>query len=206
MSLSGRAYAAGYDWVVGRLDVRGAGKHRRSLVAEANGEVLEIGAGTGRNIPLYEAAERLVVLEPDSAMLARAGHAARAAKMRVIVVRGDAMKLPFRDTSFDTVVASLVLCTVADPRRVLIEVRRVLGPGGVFRFYEHVRAADPGLARWQDRLERPWVWIGRGCHPNRDTAATVEKTGFRIVELETFEFRPAPAIVRQHVLGVAARE
>lgn len=205
MRLSGRAYAAGHDWVNGRLDVRGAGEHRRRLVAEAEGKVLEIGAGTGRNIPRYESATRLVVLEPDSAMLARAERLARGAAMRVDVIRGDAMELPFRDSSFDTVVGSLVMCTIADPRRALMEVRRVLRPQGTFRFYEHVRADHAGVARWQDRLERPWGWIGRGCHPNRDTVTTVENTGFRIVELESFDFRPVPAIVRPHVLGVAAR-
>jgi ubiquinone/menaquinone biosynthesis C-methylase UbiE len=138
-------------------------------------------------------------------MLARAEHAGRTAKVPMGVVQGDSMNLPFPDDSFDTVVSSLVLCTVADPRRALAEVRRVLRTGGTLRFYEHVRAAEPRLARWQDRLERPWRWIARGCHPNRDTVVVIEDAGFRVLEVEAFDFSPVPPIVRPHVIGVAAR-
>jgi hypothetical protein len=75
--------------------------------------------------------------------------------------------------------------------------------GGTLRFYEHVRSADPRLARWQDRLERPWGWIGRGCHPNRDTAGVVANAGLRISRIEAFDVAPVPPIVRPHVLGIA---
>ncbi len=121
------------------------------------------------------------------------------------MVDGDAVALPFPDTSFDTVVLSLVHCTVPDLGRVLAEARRVLRPGGTLRFYEHVRAADPRLARWQDRLERPWGWIGRGCHPNRDTAAAVAVAGFGVISLEEFDFPAMPPIVRPHVIRIAER-
>lgn len=205
MSLFGKAYARGYDWVTDRIDRLGAGEHRRRLVEDANGEVLEIGAGTGKNLPLYRAATRVVALEPDPAMRARAREAARSARVPVEVVEGDAVALPFPDGSFDTVVSSLVLCTVPDPARALAEARRVLRPAGTLRFYEHVRADDPRLARWQDRLERPWGWIGRGCHPNRDTGAAVAEAGFAVVSLEVFDFHPLPPIVRPHVLAVAKR-
>jgi len=203
-ALFGRAYAAGYDWVEQRLDLRGARDHRRRLVGFATGDVLEVGVGTGRNIPLYRSAARVVALEPDPAMLARAEHAGSTAKVPVGVVQGDSMHLPFPDHSFDTVVSSLVLCTIADPRRALAEVRRVLRPGGTLRFYEHVRAAEPRLARWQDRLRRPWGWIARGCHPNREIVAVIEDAGFRLLEVEAFDFSSAPSIVRPHVIGVAA--
>jgi ubiquinone/menaquinone biosynthesis C-methylase UbiE len=115
-------------------------------VEGARGEVLEIGAGTGKNLPLYRAAERVVALEPDSAMRARAQDAVLEARVPVEVVEGDGMALPFPDTSFDTLVFSLVLCTVPDMEQTLTEARRVLRPGGILRFYEHVRADDPRLA------------------------------------------------------------
>lgn len=205
MSLFGKVYARGYDWFTDRVDRLGAAEHRARLVEDAKGEVLEIGAGTGKNLPLYRAATRVVALEPEPAMRARAREAARRARVPVEVVEGDAMALPFPDGSFDTVVSSLVLCTVPDPARALTEVRRVLRPGGTLRFYEHVRADDRRLARWQDRLERPWGWIGRGCHPNRDTAIAVTEAGFSVVSLEEFAFRPLPPIVRPHVIGLAER-
>lgn len=205
MSLFGRFQARCYDLFMDRMDVAGGEEHRRRLVEEAGGKVLEIGAGTGKNFPLYGAAERLVALEPDPAMRARARGAARKSRVPVEMVEGDAMALPFGEGSFDTVVFSLVLCTVPDPERVLAEARRVLRPGGALRFYEHVRAQEPRLARWQDRLERPWRWVGRGCHPNRETAAAVEAAGFGAVSLEDFDFPAMPRIVRPHVIGIARR-
>lgn len=205
MSLFGRFQARCYDFFMDRMDRAGAAEHRRRLVQEAIGEVLEIGAGTGKNLPLYRVAERVVALEPDPAMRARAQSTAREARIPVEVVEGDAMDLPFGDASFDAVVFSLVLCTVPDPEQALAEARRVLRPGGALRFYEHVRATAPRLARWQDRLERPWGWVGRGCHPNRDTAAAVAATGFRVVSLEEFDFAAMPPIVRPHVIGLAER-
>jgi len=205
MSLFGRFQARCYDLFMDRMDRAGGEEHRRRLVEEAGGEVLEIGAGTGKNLPLYGAAERLVALEPDPAMRARAHMEARKSRVPVEVVEGDAMALPFGDASFDTLVFSLVLCTVPDPEQALAEACRVLRPGGALRFYEHVRADGPRLARWQDRLERPWGWVGRGCHPNRDTAAAVEAAGFGAVSLEGFEFGAMPPIVRPHIIGIARR-
>ncbi len=147
VNLFGKVYARCYDQFMDRIDRAGAAEHRRRLVEEAGGEVLEIGAGTGKNLPLYRAVERVVALDPDPAMRTRAHDAALEARVPVEVVEGDAMALPFSDASFDTVVFSLVLCTVPDMERALSEARRVLRPGGTLRFYEHVRAADPRLAR-----------------------------------------------------------
>ena len=203
MSLFGRVYARCYDRFIDRIDHAGAAEHRRRLVEEGGGEILEIGAGTGTNLRLYRAAERVIALEPDPAMRARAHDAALEARVPVEVVEGDAIALPFPDASFDTVVFSLVLCTVPDMERVLAEARRVLRAGGTLRFYEHVRAQEPRLARWQDRLERPWGWVGRGCHPNRDTAAAVDAAGFDVLSLEEFDFPAMPLIVRPHVIGIA---
>jgi ubiquinone/menaquinone biosynthesis C-methylase UbiE len=203
VGLIGRLYSAGYDRFSARIDRRGGEANRRRVVEEAAGSVLEIGAGTGINLNLYRKASRVVALEPDPDMLTRAGRAARGAPVPVAVVEGDAMALPFHARSFDTVVSSLVLCSVPDPRRALTEARRVLRPGGTLRFYEHVRSKNPRLARWQDRLERPWRWIGRGCHANRDTLALISASGFQVTEVDEFDFPPAPPITRPHILGEA---
>ena len=204
-SLLQRLGAAGYDWLFDRVDPLGGADHRRRLVEQAAGEVLEIGAGTGRNLPLYRTATRVVALEPGPGMRARANDAAQAAQVAVEVVDGRAEDLPFPDATFDTVVASLVLCTVPDLAPALAEAHRVLRPGGTLRFYQHVRADDPRLARWQDRLERPWGWLAGGCHPNRDVVATITAAGFRMLELDRFDFQIMPPLVRPHVLGVAER-
>jgi SAM-dependent methyltransferase len=204
-SLLQRLAAGGYDWLFDRVDPLGGADHRRRLVQQAAGEVLEIGAGTGRNLPLYRTATRVVALEPGPGMRARAHQAARTARVAVEVVDGTAEALPFPEAAFDTVVASLVLCTVPDLAQALAEARRVLRTGGTLRFYQHVRADDPRLARWQDRLERPWGWLAGGCHPNRDVVAAITAAGFRLLELDRFDFQIMPPLVRPHVLGVAQR-
>lgn len=206
MSLFGWLYAAGYDQFTARAERKsGAEAHRRRLVGEAKGEVLEVGAGTGRNLALYESAERVVAMEPEPDMRARATRRAARAKVPVEVVNGDGMALPFPDASFDTVVTSLVLCTIPEPGRALGEAHRVLRPGGTLRFYEHVRADDPRLAARQDRWCRPWRWFGRGCHPNRETVALIEGSGFRVQEVEEHALAGVPSIVSPHLLGVAER-
>lgn len=205
MGVLARAYARGYDWFQDRIDRRGGEEHRRRLIEAAEGRVLEIGAGTGRNFRFYRAAQEVVALEPHDGMRERAKRAAASAAVPVEVVNGDAMALPFPDRSFDTVVASLVLCTIPDPSQALREAQRVLRPGGKLRFYEHVRANGTPLERWQDRLERPWGWFAGGCHPNRDTVAAIEQAGFRVVGREDFEFHASPRLVRPHVLGIVER-
>jgi ubiquinone/menaquinone biosynthesis C-methylase UbiE len=205
MSVFSRLYAAGYDRWMARLDRNGGEEHRRRLVEDADGEVLEVGAGTGMNFPHYGKASRVVALEPDPGMRLRAERRTRRAPVPVQVVDGDGMDLSFPDSSFDTVVFGLVLCTIPDPDRALSEARRVLRPGGHLRFYEHVRSTDPVVARSQDRFERPWKWFGRGCHPNRDTPRAIERAGFEVSVLDRFEMPGVPRIVRPHAEGVARR-
>jgi ubiquinone/menaquinone biosynthesis C-methylase UbiE len=112
--------------------------------------------------------------------------------------------LPFADDSFDTVVSLAVLCTVDDQARALSEIRRVLHPGGRLVFLEHVRSADPKLAGWQDRLERPWGWFAGGCHPNRRTLEAIEAAGFDVIELEREDLPDIPRLVKPNIMGVAA--
>lgn len=203
MSLFARVWAAGYDRFAAASDRRGGLQRRQQLVENASGAVLEVGAGTGKNFSHYRKAARVVALEPDPAMRARAERRLSRATVPVEITDGDAHALPFENDSFDTVVFGLVLCTIPDPAMALSEARRVLKPTGEMRFYEHVRSDDPRLARWQDRLARPWRWFGRGCNANRDAVTTIKSSGFAISELEHFDALREPAIVRPHVIGVA---
>jgi ubiquinone/menaquinone biosynthesis C-methylase UbiE len=119
------------------------------------------------------------------------------------LTQAGAEDLPFEDDSFDCAVVTLVLCTVPDQAAALKEIRRVLRPGGQLLFLEHVRGHDPGLAKWQDRLERPWRFLGDGCHCNRDTVAAISTAGFEVGEVERGELPKAPPIVRPLVQGSA---
>jgi ubiquinone/menaquinone biosynthesis C-methylase UbiE len=191
---------------VGHLLDAEIGDHRRRLLAGLAGQVLEVGAGNGLNFPHYPATvTEVLAIEPEPYLRQLALAAARQAPVPIRVVDGTAEALPTPDRAVDAVVASLVLCTVADLGQALAEVRRVLQPGGRLRFYEHVRAEDPRLARWQDRLERPWGWLVGGCHPNRDTVAAITAAGLRVVQLDRFDLPAMPALARPHVLGVAER-
>jgi SAM-dependent methyltransferase len=146
-----------------------------------------------------------VAVEPEPYLRRVALAAARQAPVPIRVVDGTAEALPAHDTAVDAVVASLVLCTVTDLHRALAEARRVLRPGGSLRFFEHVRSEDPRLARWQDRLQRPWGWLTGGCHPNRDTVAAITAARLRVVALDRFDLQAMPPLARPHVLGVAER-
>lgn len=207
MGLWANLWAAGFDFVGQRMMPVQA-PHRKRIVEDAPGEVLEIGAGTGFNFSFYRNAKRVVAIEPGEALRRRAERRARSAPLPVEVREGDAHELDFADGAFDTVIFSLVLCTIPDPARALTEARRVLKPGGQIRFYEHVRAEDPALAKRQDRWEKPWKAFNQGCHPNRDSVAEIERAGFRISDLDRFDqnARGMPRIVRPHVVGTAIKE
>jgi SAM-dependent methyltransferase len=192
---------------VGHLMDAEIGDHRRRLLAGLTGRVLEVGAGNGLNFPHYPATvAEVLAVEPEPYLRRLALAAASQAPVPIRVMAGTAEALPAPDGAVDAVVASLVLCTVADLERALAETRRVLRPGGMLRFYEHVRATDPRLARWQDRLERPWGWLVGGCHPNRDTVAAITAAGLGLVQLDRFDLPAMPPLARPHVLGVAERE
>ncbi len=196
--------AAVYDLVNARFErAHGAALRRRQL-ARARGRVLEIGAGTGANLPHYpDAIEALTVSEPNEAMLRRARRRQRDVSRPATLLAASADRLPFADGSFDTVVCTIVLCTVPDQAAALREVRRVLRPGGQLLFAEHVRSDDPRGARWQDRLERPWRAIADGCHPNRDTGAALRRAGFEIEIAERGRLPMVPPLVRPYILGCA---
>lgn len=171
------------------------------------GRVLEVGAGTGLNIELYpeQGIESLVLSEPDPLMVKQLREKLAASAREAELIQAPAEDLPFADGSFDTVTVTLVLCTVPDQAAALREIQRVLKPGGRLLFIEHVRSEDPGLAKWQDRLERPWRFLGDGCHCNRDTIATIAAAPFELGEVEHGRIPKAPPIVSPLVLGSASR-
>jgi ubiquinone/menaquinone biosynthesis C-methylase UbiE len=193
-----------YDRMLSGAEKAGLADRRRDLLAQANGRVLEIGAGTGLNLEHYpQSIEEIVFAEPEEPMARRLSRRLSEAGRSAQVVTAPAENLPFADNSFDTVVSTLVLCTVNDPQRSLSEIARVLRPGGQFLFLEHIRAEDPKLARWQDRLVRPWRAFGHGCHPNRPTPTLIEGSSLSLEEMEIGEFPKAPPIVRPLAFGRA---
>jgi ubiquinone/menaquinone biosynthesis C-methylase UbiE len=198
----GRGFAALYDRAFEAAEEAGLREMRREALAGAEGETLDIGAGTGANLSLYpDAVTELTAAEPDPHMLKQLR--VKVGETGVRVVEAPAERLPFEDSSFDTVAFTLVLCTVPDPSAALAEAARVLKPGGKLLFLEHVRAKDAGLARWQDRLEKPWRFIGDGCHCNRDTVATIEASPLTVERVEQGKLPKARPIVRPLVRGTA---
>ncbi len=168
-----------YDGYMDLIESMGLGRWRSWLAGGATGRVLDVGTGTGRNLPLYAEGTEVVALEPDLGMLATARRRLDGQRCECLVV-GDAMAMPFRDGAFDTAVSGLVFCSVPDPGRGLREVRRVLRSEGTFRMLEHVRHPTRWIGRLQDLVQPCWTPIAGGCHPNRDTEATVEAAGFTI--------------------------
>lgn len=165
-----------YDAVCAAYEAFGLARWRGWLVGSARGRVLDLGCGTGRNLPLLPPGTVAIGLDPSWHSLRRA----RRRAPRVSLVVGSAEALPFRAAVFDTVLSGFVFCSVPDARRGLLEVRRVLASGGRLRMLEHVRASRAWKARLQDWLQPAWTWASGGCHPNRDTERAVEASGFRI--------------------------
>ena len=202
----GRLVAAVYDRMLAEQQRAGLEERRRGLLAQASGATLELGAGTGLNLALYpDAVGELVLTEPSPHMAARLRKRVAASPRRPRVVEAGAEALPFADESFDTVVATLVLCTIPDPAAALAETARVLRPGGRLLFIEHVRSADPGVARLQDRVLPLWRFCADGCHPNRDTLATLEASPLTVERAEPGRLPKAPQFVRPLIAGTAVR-
>jgi ubiquinone/menaquinone biosynthesis C-methylase UbiE len=201
----GRAFSAFYDRAFEATEEAGLRQMRAELLKQARGRVLELGSGTGLNLDLYprEGLDSLVLTEPDP-------HMAKQLRKRVAencpgaeMLEVGAEDLPLEADSFDTVVVTLVLCTVPNQAAALSEISRILAPGGQLLFLEHVRAERPDLARWQDRLEKPWRFLGDGCHCNRDTLAGIKAAGFEVGEVERDQLPKAPPIVRPLIRGSA---
>jgi SAM-dependent methyltransferase len=177
---------------------------RAPLIARAGGDVLEIGAGDGGNLPHVPAGIRLTLLDANPYMLRYLR--ARAARLNLPADRAlvaGAERMPFPAASFDTVISVHVLCSVADQGRALGEIRRVLRPGGAFLFLEHVAAPrHTNVYRWQRVVNPAWQVIGDGCHLTRDTGAAIRAAGFREVVIDDLQV-PGTAVTSPHIVGWA---
>lgn len=193
-----------YD-LAGRKAEKGElGERRHELVSGLEGEILEVGAGTGLNLPHYERATRVVAVEPDASMARQLHKRVLNAAVPVEVVTGSAESLPFADESFDTVVVTFVFCSVEDPAGALAEVRRVLRPGGRLVLLEHVRG-EGRVERWQNRLTPLHRKLAGNCHLNRDTRTAVAEAGFDAVDIVPTRIPGSHPLVRSGVQGVAIK-
>jgi ubiquinone/menaquinone biosynthesis C-methylase UbiE len=201
MGIRSRLFALAYDRAMASTEKAGLADVRSTLLAQATGDVLEIGAGTGVNLPYYgTGVTSLTLTEPDPSMLRRLEHTAKAGDRPTTVLRAPAEDLPFEDGSFDTVVSTLVLCGVEDQPRAGREVRRVLKPGGRLLLIEHVRSADVQVAQRQDRFN----WLTRalsGCDCNRPTPTTLKSNGFVVDDLVDGELPKSPSFLRPMIVG-----
>jgi ubiquinone/menaquinone biosynthesis C-methylase UbiE len=206
MSVGGWLFAAMYDRMLAGVEKAGLRDRRARLLESARGNVLEIGAGTGANLQLYGPnVEALTVTEPEAPMARRLAKHLRQQSRAAELLEASAEQLPLPDGQFDTVVSTLVLCTVPDPARALREVWRVLKPGGQLLFIEHVRSDEPKLAKWQDRLNGISRVIAHGCNCNRSTLDVIEQAGFTIGSLEKGVLAKAPPFVRPLIVGAAIK-
>ena len=202
-------FARMYVKAAARADRRGATQHRRALLQDLSGRVVEVGAGNGLNFAHYPATvTEVVAIEPEPTLRAIAQQAAARAPVPVSVREGTADAVPLEDGEMDAAVASLVLCSVPDQARALAELHRVLRPGGELRFYEHVIARCQPKRAILQLADRSGLWpaIAGGCHPARDTGAAIEAAGFTIERCERFGFRASavePSV--PHILGIARR-
>lgn len=204
MGFGGWLFACVYDRMTAAVEAAGMRAHRERLLANASGRVLEIGAGTGANLEFYrDGVETITVTEPEAPMARKLQKRIQKQGRSVELVEAPAEKLPIADAQFDTVVSTLVLCTVTDQAQALRELRRVLKPGGRLLFIEHVRSESPGLAKWQDRLNGLNKIVAHGCNCNRSTVDAIRAAGFTITSVERSELAKAPPFIRPLVIGSA---
>lgn len=178
------------DFACGMRPIR---LQREKIVPLAWGRVLEVGIGTGLNMPFYDPARVRYIVGVDPALQMHRLAAKRIARagLEVELVGVAAETIPLEDASIDTVVVTYTLCTIPDPVTALKEIRRVLVPGGSLLFCEHGRAPDENVRRWQTRLQPHWQKIAGGCHLDRDVPALLDQAGFRCDNLQT-RYLPGP--------------
>ena len=203
MGLRRRFIALTYDRQLAKIEQAGLGELRQTLLADASGRVLEVGGGTGANLPFYGPhVESLTITEPEPSMLRRLEPRVREQSPDTKVLRAPAEDLPFEDNTFDVAVSTLVLCGVDNQARALGELRRVLRPGGQLIFIEHVRSDEPGLARWQDRLNG-LIRLVACCDCNRRTLDSIEAEGFEVTAVEHTSLKKVPPWDRPLIAGTA---
>jgi SAM-dependent methyltransferase len=190
------------DWSVGAPEF---GEYRRRALEPARGETLEIGFGTGLNLPYYpQAVTKLTAIDSENMLEDRVEKRVAACRAPVTRMRLDAQgRLPFEDHTFDTAVTTLTLCSIPAAAAALAEIRRALKPEGRFIFFEHGRSDDPNVARRQDRFNPIQKIIGAGCNINRKIDELIENAGFEITTLDRFLLPNAPRILAEIYRGVA---
>ena len=204
MSLRGKFFAATYDRQIAKTEKAGLRALRQALLATATGDVLEIGGGTGANLPFYGPdVNSLTVTEPEAPMLRRLERRAREHAPQAVVLRAPAEDLPFDDDTFDVAVSTLVLCGVTDQPRALRQLRRVLRPGGQLLFIEHVRSDDAKLARRQDRMNPVNRFVVH-CDCNRPTLTSIQQAGFAVTGVEHRTMPKVPSFVSPLIVGNAS--
>jgi ubiquinone/menaquinone biosynthesis C-methylase UbiE len=201
-----RVMALVYDPFLWLGEIAGMRRRRSALLSGVRGRVVEIGAGTGLNIAWYpDGIDELVLAEPEPAMRQRIARRLRRHARLARIIDAPAERLPLPDDSVDTVVSTLVLCTVADPERALREIARVLRPNGQLLFIEHVRASSRFLAACQDFSFQPWYRFAGGCYCNRPTAELMRACGFTVTADEQV-WRGMPSIVHPLLVGRASAQ
>jgi ubiquinone/menaquinone biosynthesis C-methylase UbiE len=201
-------FARLYRHIAAEAEGKGASEHRDELLAGLTGRVIEVGAGTGLNFAHYpERVSEVVAVEPEPYLRAAAEAALADASVPVTVVDGIAEELPAGAGEFDAAVVSLVLCSVPSQASALVELHRVIRPGGQLRFYEHVRSPKAGFARAQRAVDVVWPLFGGGCHTSRDTERAIADAGFVVERIRRFTFRPVlcAAPVSPHIVGSARK-
>ena len=189
-----RTFAAVWDWASKHEPAREK-KARRRTLSGVHGDVLELGVGVGTNWEYLPEGVNYVAIDPDPYMIERARRHASEQGREVDIRQAPAEELPFADDSFDTVVTTLTLCSVQDLQRSFAEVRRVLRPGGEFRFWEHVRPEGRVSGKLADFITPAWRRIGAGCHPNRRTVEELRSAGFEVTELRSFRSGLVPMVM-----------
>lgn len=202
MRLSQRLFAFAYDMLNAGVDGY-ITPYRHQTAGRAWGDVLEIGGGTGANLPFYPASVDLTVAEPNPYMVKRLSRKSDKLGRKVAIVPDIGEKLSFPDANFDSVVSTLVLCMVEDPYQVICEARRMLRPGGAFFFYEHVVSQNLWTRRCQNRINPIWKFFTTGCNLNRDIAGYIESAGFRQVEITHFNLSIWIPVTIPNIVGVA---
>ena len=196
-----------FPWLLDRVSASVADE-RSDLLGQAEGIVLEVGAGTGSSFHCYsDQIDRLIALEPDIPVMEIARKHLKdlpeAVQAQTELLLADAQAIPLPDNSVDTVVCFLVLCSVPEPEQALAEMRRVLKPDGYLLFFEHVLADDPVVQRWQHRLNPFWHRCAGGCQLNRQTAELIQGAGFELQEYQRYQHHSFPRIVSTLISGVA---
>jgi ubiquinone/menaquinone biosynthesis C-methylase UbiE len=201
-------FARMYARIGAAAEKKGNAEHRDEMLAGLEGRVIEVGAGTGLNFRHYpDGVTEVLAVEPEPLLRRMATEEAARSRVSIEVVDGVADALPAEDQSFDAGIASLVLCSVADPDAALAELFRLIRPGGELRFLEHVRAESSGFVRFQRAVDVLHPRIGGGCHTSRDTLGAIEQAGFVVETIRRFRFTPCflDQAIAPHIVGRARR-